>query len=115
MVNLRTVRRVAHAQHGLITACQLGSAGLSPDAIYRLVQRGILDNVGFGVFAVMGSPPTPERAIMAAVLGADEGAYASHRSAAWLWGYGDPPDLIDLQSAEAAAQSPCAAASFPGD
>jgi hypothetical protein len=76
---------VAH-QHGLITLEQFSSAGRSRDAWYRALHSEDLVPLAPGVAALPGAPDTPERDILAGVFAAGEGALASHRSAAYLWG-----------------------------
>jgi hypothetical protein len=78
-------RRAAH-QHGLITREQFLASGRGRDAWYRAHRRDDLIGLAPGVAALPGAPATPERAILVGVLAAGEGALASHRSGAYLWG-----------------------------
>lgn len=73
-------------QHGLMTREQFLASGRSRDAWYRAHRRDDLVGLAPGVAALPGAPATPERAILVGVLAAGEGALASHRSGAYLWG-----------------------------
>ena len=92
-----TIGRLASRQHGVVTHGQLVAAGASAGQITRAARDGLLARLHLGVYLVAGSPPTPHRALMAAVLAAGPGAAASHVSAAWLWGIvADPPDFPEV-------------------
>jgi len=80
------ILRVAGRQHGLITARQLAALGLSKPAVLRRVELGMLFRVHRGVYAIAGTRDTFEFRVLAAVLAAGEGAVASHRCAAALFG-----------------------------
>ncbi len=85
----------ARGHHGLIT---LDASGLSRSAWYRAIDAGTIEQVHPFVARIPGTPTTPEQRIAAAVLAIGDGALASHRSAARLWGVArpdsDPVDLI---------------------
>lgn len=78
--------RLAGRQHGLVTTAQLLALGYSPDAVRRRVESGVLFRVYRGVYAVAGSRDTFDFRVMAAVLAGGDGAVASHRCAAALFG-----------------------------
>ena len=78
--------RLAARQHGLVTAGQLASLGFTKDAILRRQKAGVLFRVHRRVYAVAGTRDTFEFRVMAAVLAAGEGAVASGRCAAALYG-----------------------------
>jgi hypothetical protein len=78
--------RLAGRQHGLVTARQLASLGFTKDRIFRRLQAGVLFRVHRGVYAVAGSRDTFDFRVLAAVLAAGDGALASHRCAAALFG-----------------------------
>lgn len=80
------VLAIAACQHGLLTQRQARQAGLSRGAVRRRVVSGRLIEVGHGVYRVAGSAETPYSEIAAAVLGARQPAFASHATAALLWG-----------------------------
>jgi hypothetical protein len=48
------------------------------------------------VFALPGSAPSPERRISAALLAIGGEVAACRRSAAYLWGFGDAADVVDV-------------------
>jgi predicted transcriptional regulator of viral defense system len=74
-------------QHGLVTRAQLLEEGLSRDQIHRMLQGRVLQRLRPGVYIQTGTPRTWSQALMAAVLACGEGAFASHSSAARLWGF----------------------------
>lgn len=78
--------RLAGRQHGLVTTPQLAYLGYSQSAIRVRVGSGVLFRVHRGVYAVAGTRDTFEFRVMGAVLAAGEGALASHRCAAALYG-----------------------------
>jgi very-short-patch-repair endonuclease len=88
----------AREHHGLIARAAAKSAGVSAATWYRALSRGLLEPVHQNVARMYGAEKTTEQAIAAAVLAAGEGALASHRSAAYLWGIprpeGEPPDVM---------------------
>jgi len=77
---------LAAAQHGLITAPQCRDAGLSRNAVQRLVRRGDWSRDAPGVYRVAGLPRTWPGRAWAAAISAGPTAVVSHRSAAHLWG-----------------------------
>src|SRR5215203_7256066 len=77
---------VATNQHGVMSADQLRSAGLSPAGVSRRVAAARLHRIHRGVYAV-GHPKLSDRGWwMAAVPACGDGAALSHLSAAELWG-----------------------------
>lgn len=87
--------RVAAAQHGLLTLADVAASGAPRGALRRWTAAGRIERVGAGVYRLVGAPPTWEQRLLAAVLAAGEGAMASHRSAARLWGLLDD-DVLEL-------------------
>jgi very-short-patch-repair endonuclease len=84
------IARLAERQHGVVSARQLGEAGIDDAAARRRVANGRLHRVHHGVYAVGYTAHTFEGRCMAAVLACGEGAVVSRRSAAALWGLLDP-------------------------
>jgi very-short-patch-repair endonuclease len=80
----RAVLELAERQHGMVTAAQLGAAGLGRHAIAHRVRKGWLRRRHHGVYLV-GPLETPFSAAMAAVLAYGDGALLSHYPAAVLW------------------------------
>jgi hypothetical protein len=78
--------RLAGRQHGLVTVKQLTSLGFSKDGVLRRLKAATLFRVYRGVYAVAGTRDTFDFRVMAAVLAAGEGAMASGRCAAALYG-----------------------------
>ncbi len=83
---LQRALALASTQHGLISAAQCRTSGLSRGAVHRLVASGRWVPDGPGVYRIAGSPRTWHSRAMAAVLAAEPDALLSHRSAAHLWG-----------------------------
>jgi len=75
----------ARRQHGLVRRAQI-LASHTPRQLDRLVTQGHLVRVLPEVYRVGGAPDGWEPALMAAVLAAGDGAVASFRAAAHLWG-----------------------------
>lgn len=84
-----TPATIARRQHGLVTREQALRAGVTAKVVQGLLDRGHWERVHRGVYRVAGTPRTSLQRLLAAVLAAGEGAMASHRSAAWLWGLAD--------------------------
>lgn len=78
--------RLAGRQHGLVAMRQLARLGYTEQQIRRRLEAGVLFRVYRGVYAVAGSRDTFEFRVLAAVLAAGDGAVASHRCAAALYG-----------------------------
>lgn len=76
--------RVASRQHGLITATQLASVGLSRPAIARRVAAGTLHRIHQGVYRVGHNAPSLEAGYLAAVLACGAPAYLAGFAAARL-------------------------------
>jgi hypothetical protein len=85
-VNDAALLRLAGRQHGLVAMRQLARLAYTEHQIRRRLEAGVLFRVHRGVYAVAGSKDTFEFRVMAAVFGAGEGAVASHRCAAVLYG-----------------------------
>lgn len=88
---------LAATQYGLVSTSQLLAIGIPEQALHRAVSAGLLHKVRHGVYGVNGAPPSRWQPLMAACLGAGEGAVASHRAAAGLHGLpGIAPGQLDL-------------------
>ncbi|MCU1375303.1 MAG: hypothetical protein JWO68_2589 [Actinomycetia bacterium] len=93
---MRALWELARRQLGLITRAQALQL-VSNDVFYRLCLRGHVVQLRRGVWVVAGAPPTYAQAVLAAVLAAGEQAWASHRTAARLYGLKVPsPVAIDV-------------------
>jgi hypothetical protein len=91
-VDLSLIEPWARRHHGLITRAAAMEAGVSRVSWYRALASVRLEMVQPGVARLWGSPRTREQRIAAAVLSIGDGAVASHRSAAFLWGVPRPAD-----------------------
>jgi very-short-patch-repair endonuclease len=80
------IAEVATRQHGSVSRPQLLALGLSPAAISRRLLAGRLIRLHTGVYAVGDLALPPGGRIMAAILATGDGAVASHRTAAMIWG-----------------------------
>ena len=78
--------RLAGRQHGLVTTRQLTALGYTEHHVRRRVEAGVVFRVHRRVYGVAGAKDTFEFRVMAAVLAAGDGAVASHRCAAALFG-----------------------------
>jgi hypothetical protein len=91
----RTLMERVEAAHGIVTHDDLVAGGLSPHQVERLCDAGRLVRLHHGVYRIAGAPPTYEARVAAALreLGDDGGSWASHHTAARLWGLRlDGPD-----------------------
>jgi len=91
---LRRAAGVMGRQHGLITSSQALDVGISRQRCSQLVQRGIWERPGRGLFGPAGMPWSWRRQVMGAVLVGPPGSLASHRSAAALLGVGGIVDPV---------------------
>jgi very-short-patch-repair endonuclease len=82
------MRQWAVRQHGLVSRDQFVEHGIDPRAARRRVASRHWDEVTQRVLRLVGSAPTDQQRVMAAVLDAGRGAVASHRTAAAVWGLG---------------------------
>src|SRR5690242_21849244 len=80
--------KLARRQHWVITRAQLLALGFSSEAIKHRIERGRLNPVRRGVYAVGRPSLTQHGRWMAAVLSCGDGAVLSHSSAAALWRMG---------------------------
>lgn len=78
--------------HGLLTRRAAERAGISRAGWYRALRDRQFISLYPGIARMSGVPTTRKQRIAAAVLAAQPGAMASHRSAAFLWGVDRPAD-----------------------
>jgi very-short-patch-repair endonuclease len=91
------LHELAAKQYSAFSAEQAARCAVSADALFRAVQRGRVIRLHTGVFAFAGSPETWERSLLAACLAAGQGAVASHRAAARVWGLlGSSDDIVEI-------------------
>src|SRR5436309_1937758 len=86
-MSFRTLHEAAARQQGLLERSQAIALGISPQQIDRLVRSGRWRVAHAGAYVIGGAPPSRHQSLMAAVLAAGPDAMASHRAAAWLWGF----------------------------
>ena len=91
-MDLRLLETFALGHHGLVSRSAANDRGVSTSAWYRALDSHLLEPVGKNVARLIGSPITREQRILAAVWSAGADAFASHRSAAYLWGAERPED-----------------------
>lgn len=97
---------LAATQHGMISRDQALRLGMAPRTIIRRVETGRWIEVYPSVYRPVSVPPSWESGLMAALLWAGPGAFASHRAAAVLWGIGDledPPLEISVRTGRTGA------------
>lgn len=93
----RRVNQIAASQHSLITLEQALGAGLTLGQIRRRARSGEWIVARPRVYAVAGAAPTWMQSVAAAALSLGPGVWASHATAARLWGLvGVEPDAIDV-------------------
>ncbi len=74
-------------QYGLVSRKQCLDLGLRPHSIDRRVASGRWSVARPGVYAIAGSPPSWEQAVLAVCLAGGDDTFASHLTAAKLWGF----------------------------
>lgn len=79
------VLELAAGQQGVVARRQVRALGGDRAWVARRVAAGRLTAITPRVLVVAGSAPTAEQALLVQVLDAGPDAFASHRSAAWLW------------------------------
>jgi hypothetical protein len=83
---VHTLTAIAERNHGLVTLADVRAAGLSPATRQQWMDSGRLVLLRRGLYRWAGAPITPHQRLLAAVRFNGDGAVASHRAAAWLWG-----------------------------
>lgn len=101
---LEIIGELASQQWGLFTATQAKDAGVDPTSIRRLAERGLTLRMRHGVYAIAGTPFSPDLEVKALWLGLRPGimaadrtrgfdpandAVVSHSTAASIWRVGD--------------------------
>ncbi|MBW3573868.1 MAG: hypothetical protein KY450_03240 [Actinobacteria bacterium] len=89
--------RIARQQHGLLSRRQALDSGLSPSGIRTRLARGDWLLLRRSVYAIAGVQPSVHQAALAVCLAAGDVCWASHRTAAQLWGLEVPaPTAIEV-------------------
>jgi len=81
-----TINAITSGQHALITLDQARAEAMTARAARHQIDMGRWVRSHVGVYRVAGAPASWRQDLMAACLAAGDGAMASHRSAARLWG-----------------------------
>lgn len=81
-----TLAELARRQHSVFSGRQAVRRGVSRKSLRSRVASGRLVLIDHDVFLIAGATLTWQGKVLAAILSAGEGAVASHRSAAALWG-----------------------------
>jgi hypothetical protein len=84
-----TITELARRQHGIFLGSQARERGVSRKMLRHRVAIGRISSVAPDTYLVGGSLFTWEAKLLSCVLAGGEGALASHRAAAVLWGLGD--------------------------
>lgn len=87
---------LAAGQHGVLSLAQVVELGGNRELIRRRCRSGHWRSAGRGVYVIGAAPVTFEQRVLAAVLAAGDGAVASHRTAAHLWGLAPRPAVIEI-------------------
>jgi hypothetical protein len=82
--------------HAVCSVRLAADCGLDPSTLRRRAAAERWERLHPGVFALPGSAPSPERRISAALLAVGGHVAACRFSAAYLWGFTDPPDRVDV-------------------
>lgn len=82
---MQHILEIAARQCALFTAAQWKGAGLSRGKLRHKLASGVVREVHPNVFAFAGTPASSKQKVLAACLSV--GGVASHRCAAWLWGF----------------------------
>src|SRR5215207_8589264 len=85
-----SIERLGTRQHGLVTLSQAVEDGLTGVQIQHRLDTGRWERLRPGVYAIVGTAPTWQQALLAAVWGCAQPTVASHWSAARLWGVSVP-------------------------
>lgn len=91
-VRLEQLDNFAQRHHGLVTRTAAATNGVGRSSWYRAIESGHLEQLYPNVARVWGSPSTLAQRALAAVWAAGDGAMASHRTSAALWGIDRPDD-----------------------
>ena len=96
-MDVSVIAPFALANHGLVNRRVALRLGISRSAWYRAIAARHLEPLSKNVARLPGAPQSQEQRILAAVWSAGPDAFASHRSAAYLWGVGRPVgDPVDV-------------------
>ncbi|HET6794180.1 MAG TPA: hypothetical protein VFH45_07055, partial [Acidimicrobiales bacterium] len=88
----RAITALFRSQHGVASRSQLRLHGVTAEVERTRVSPGEWDRPTAGIVRAVAARPTPEQALMIALLVAGPGAVASHESAAWLWDLAPAPE-----------------------
>lgn len=93
----RAIARLAAARHGVFSRTEALRAGATDRMIRQRLATGRWDRLHPAVYRLAGAPPSWRQALLAACLGGGEGAVASHRAAAGLFGLsGIDPGAVEI-------------------
>src|SRR5438309_4181762 len=80
------IHRRAERHHGLITRAELHRCGVSDRQIAGLVRAGYLIRLHRGVYRLPAAPESARQQALAGCLAIGNHAFASHLTAACVWG-----------------------------
>lgn len=83
---MHLLHQLASTQHGLVSRTQLRARGISRQNVLRWKQNGRLHQLSDHVYALAGSVDSPERRVLSVILETGSDAWASHTTAASMWG-----------------------------
>lgn len=81
------IAELGRSQHSVFLGAQAVERGLTRKVLWTRVAAGRLDRLGHDLYHVSGTPVTWLAMLLGHVLSAGDGALASHRAAAALWGF----------------------------
>jgi very-short-patch-repair endonuclease len=83
--SLARLSTFAAAHHGTFRRSDAIDAGIGPELLRSLVDRGWCERPWRSIYRVRGAPDTPDQRLMIAVWFGGDGAAGSHRAAARVW------------------------------
>ncbi|MGI8791908.1 MAG: type IV toxin-antitoxin system AbiEi family antitoxin domain-containing protein, partial [Acidimicrobiales bacterium] len=95
-MEFRHLAEIAARQHGIVTIADCRMCGIPDRTVQRWANDGRLIRPHDGVFQIAGAPDSVEAGIYAAIRAAGDGAAASHRAAAYLWGLSEDVPIPEI-------------------
>lgn len=96
---LREISRLASTQHGVVGRAQVLRLGMSKAAVTHALTSGQWERLHRGVYRMASSPRGWHQSLLGACLWGGDGAYASYRAAAALWGFpGFEPGPLEIST-----------------
>lgn len=88
----RELQQRLRKSHGVVSRSELRALGITREQVATRVARGEWEALSGGLVRSRAAPDCPEQRLEVALRRAGPSALASHRSAAWLWGFAAAPE-----------------------